>query len=50
MKCWTVVALIGCGIALGCSGPVVRDIPMLGPEDPHFEIERTYPVTSLLPS
>ena len=46
MKCWTVLAWVACGIALGCSGPVVRDIPMLGPEDPHFEIERTYPVDS----
>ena len=46
MKCWTVLALFGCGIALGCSGPLVRDVPMLGPEDPHFEIERTYPVDS----
>jgi cardiolipin synthase len=34
------------GLCLGCSGPLIRDIPMLRPGDPHFEIERTYPVRS----
>ncbi len=38
--------LLAAGLALGCTGPVIRDIPMLRPNDPHFEIEHTYPVDS----
>jgi cardiolipin synthase len=38
------LALGGLG---GCAGPIIRDIPMLRPGDPHFEIERTYPVRSV---
>ena len=30
----------------GCSAPVMRDIPMLSPEDPHFSIKHEYPVRS----
>jgi len=45
MKRWTTLACIGWTV-LGCSGPVVRDVPMLRPEDPHFAIEHTYSVRS----
>jgi len=34
------------GLALACSAPLVRDIPMLGPGHPHFEIEHVSPVRS----
>src|SRR5215468_302969 len=34
------------GVSLGCSGPLIRDIPMLQPDDPHFEIEHLYSVRS----
>ena len=34
------------GLALGCTGPLIRDIPMLRPDDPHFEIDHTDPVRS----
>jgi cardiolipin synthase len=34
-------------LAIGCSGPLIRNIPMLRPEDPHFQIEQTSPVRSL---
>ena len=33
-------------LATGCSAPLVRDIPMLSPEDPHFEIKHMYAVRS----
>ena len=33
-------------IVAGCSLPVVRNIPMLSPGDPHFGIEHTYGVRS----
>jgi cardiolipin synthase len=32
--------------AIGCSAPLVRDLPLLSPDDPHFEIEHRYPVES----
>ena len=32
--------------AVGCSVPLVRDIPMLAPDDPHFEIAHIYSVRS----
>jgi cardiolipin synthase len=32
--------------AVGCSAPIVRNVPMLSPEDPHFAIEHLYPVRS----
>jgi cardiolipin synthase len=33
-------------LATGCSAPLVRDIPMLSPEDPHFDIRHMYAVRS----
>src|SRR5512145_1566303 len=41
-----ILSLAVASIAAGCSGPVVRNIPMLGPEDPHFEIRHEYSVRS----
>jgi cardiolipin synthase len=46
MMRWTAVAGFMGWLVLACSGPVVRDIPMLRPDDPHFAIEHTYPVRS----
>ena len=39
-------ALVFALFAAGCSAPIVRNVPMLSPEDPHFEIEHLYPVQS----
>ena len=33
-------------LSMGCSAPLVRNIPLLSPEDPHFEIEHRYSVRS----
>ena len=41
------LALSACaGLAFACSGPLIRDIPMLRPGDRHFEIEHVSPVRS----
>ena len=39
----TVLLLV---IPSGCSVPVVRDLPLLSPDDPHFAIEHSYSVRS----
>ena len=42
-----ILLILVCALfASGCSVPIVRDIPMLAPEDPHFEIEHVYSVRS----
>ena len=33
-------------VAAGCSAPLVRNVPMLKPDDPHFGIEHLYTVRS----
>jgi cardiolipin synthase len=38
--------LLLASLATACSGPLVRDIPMLQPEHPKFEIDRHYSVRS----
>jgi cardiolipin synthase len=44
---WRTTALVALQVfATGCSGPLIRDIPMLRPDDPHFGIEHLYPVRS----
>jgi cardiolipin synthase len=43
---WTLALSACAGLALACSGPLIRDIPMLSPDDPHFEIEHVSPVRS----
>jgi cardiolipin synthase len=45
VKSTNALALVA-ALAAGCTGPVIRDIPMLRPDDPHFEIEHTYSVRS----
>jgi cardiolipin synthase len=39
-------ALLLVASASGCSAPLIRDLPLLHPDDPHFEIEHRYPVES----
>jgi cardiolipin synthase len=43
---WKRLLVLLASAATACTGPLVRDIPMLQPKHPHFEIERRYSVRS----